>query len=331
MKKLPASIPASASIPDLPSSLWTKETVGRTEDVQTIIYRFGPGPVRMQFNRVNLPNGGAFYLGATTVPLRMGQILVNDGKGPLTGASSTKGPVAWQFTNGQYLRRASWMTLDFFNSVIYGDGKEGAPPADESPMNGLSGNDALRLARNAGCALPSLSQWAAVMASPSGQQWQGRWQGEAKVRGPAWTKIAREAQARSAGNAGTKLPNDQCFGDKANLDPAGAGDANLFFEPVNQRQIGGFAHLIGNVGQYVVDNPAAPTRYYFAGGSAESAPTVFASLPTPPPVPNAFVAIADAGLRLAAPARGNGSDQNKPLEKLKTDLDAEIARVKDLP
>ena len=198
-------------------------------------------------------------------------------------------------------------------------------------MNGLSGGDALRLARAAGCALPTVAQWQAVLASPSGKEWLGRWESSAKVRGPQWSKFARDTKAYALNNTGTRLPNDQCFGDRVNLDPVTAGgDANLFFEPVNQRRIGAFAHLIGNVGQYVVDNAGAPTKYYFAGGSAESAPSVFQNL-TSPPLASPFIAVADAGFRLAALAKGNGSDSNPALDKLKTDLDAEIARVEKLP
>ena len=48
-------------------------------------------------------------------------------------------------------------------------------------------------------------------------------------------------------------------------------------------------------------------------------------------MPTAFVAVADAGLRLAAPARGNGSDKNPVLDALKTNLDSEVARVQKLP
>lgn len=100
---------------------------------------------------------------------------------------------------------------------------------------------------------------------------------------------------------------------------------------MDKRRIGGYAHLIGNVGQYVVDNAGAPTKFFFAGGSAESPPSVFQSLNEPPPIPNPFVAVADAGFRLAAAAKGNGSDKNTALETLKKDLDAEIARAQKLP
>ena len=71
------------------------------------------------------------------------------------------------------------MVLDNINAPFYGNA--GRPAAD-SPMNGLSGLDAMRLARAAGCALPTLGQWDAVLASPSGQQWTAQWQAAAKVR-----------------------------------------------------------------------------------------------------------------------------------------------------
>lgn len=335
LKKLPAQIPASGSQPELPSALWVKETTARDGEVQSVTYRLNvAGGARMQFNRVSSPNGPAFYLSATTVPLRIGAILAkgaeNDGKGPLSGALSTKGPVSWQYVNGQYMRRASWMTLDSINGELYGNASREFPPTDDHPMNGLSGIDANRLVHAAGCALPTLAQWQAVLGSAAGQEWQRRWQTEAKARGAQWSKFAKDAQARSLANTGTKLPNDQCFGDKINLDPvSAAGDANLFFETVGQRKIGAWAQLIGNVGQYVVDNASNPTKFYFAGGSAESAASVFQL--TAPPVAPQYVAWADAGFRLAAPAKGNGSDANPALDKLKADLNGELARVQNLP
>ncbi len=334
-KKLPAKIPASNSVPDLPGNLWAKENAGREGDVQFVRYHLNGAPgIQMQFNRVNSPNNGpAFYLSATTVPLKLGVLLaksVEGNGGPLSGASSTRGPVTWQVVGGNYGRRGVWMVPDSINGELYKASNEN-PPTEDHPMNGLSGRDAVRLAQAAGCALPTLAQWNAVLASASGQAWENAWKSEGKVRGPVWAKFARDAQARSVANTGTKLPNDQCFGDKVNLEPIGSGtDANLFFEPVGQRMIGSYAQLIGNVGQYVVDNAASPTKFYFAGGSAESAPSVFQNL-SAPPVASPFIAAADAGLRLAAAAKGNGSDGNPALDKLKVDLAAEIARVEKLP
>ncbi len=335
VKKLPPQIPSTGSQAELPANLWTKENAGREGDVQFVVYHLNVAPqIRMQFNRVNVPNGPAFFLSATTVPLRLGAILAKGAEtgGPFQGAASPKGPVCWQYASGQYIPRPSWITLDYFNAELYKTDNAANPPTYDHPMNGVSGGEALRLVRVAGCTLPTRTQWEAVLASPSGQEWMHNWQAQAKVRGPGWTKFAQDAKARSGANAGTKLPNDQCFGDRASLEPAtSAGDGSLFFEPVDRRRIGGYAHLIGNVGQYVVDNAGAPTKYYFAGGSAESAPGVFQSLPEPPPVPNPFVAVADAGFRLAAAAKGNGSDKNPVLDTLKKDLDAEIARAQKLP
>ena len=263
------------------------------------------------------------------MPVRFGVVLAKmaeaDGKGPLSGASSVRGPVAWEFANGNYGLRVSWMVLDSVNAAYYANA--GRPSAD-SPMNGLSAIEASRLARAAGCTLPTLAQWNAVLASPSGQKWTAEWQVAAKVRGPQWSVMARGIQAQHV--TGAKLPNDQCFGDRTDLNPVGQSpDQNLFFDPVGTHVLGGFANLIGNVGQYVVDDARNPTKFYFAGGSAESAPSVFQSL-TAPPAASPFLAFADGGLRLAVLAKGNGSEKNPVLDKLNADLDTELARVQKL-
>ena len=246
------------------------------------------------------------------------------GGGPLSGAASVKGPVAWEAPGGNYALRASWMALDNINAPFYANASR---PAADSPMNGLSAQDAVRLARAAGCALPTLGQWDAVLASPSGQQWTAQWQTAAKVRSPEWAALARSIQSQRL--TGAKLPNDQCFGDRNDLGAVTqTPNPNLFFEGVGSRALAGYAHLIGNVGQYVVDAARNPTKYYFAGGSAESAPATFQSLTTPPVVVSPFLSAADGGLRLAALAKGDGSEKNPAFDKLKSDLDAELARVR---
>lgn len=138
--------------------------------MQFVKYHLNGAPgIQMQFNRVNSPNGGpAFYLSATTVPLKLGVLLakgVEGNGGPLSGASSIRGPVSWQVSGGNYFRRGVWMVPDSINGELYKASNEQNPPTEDSPMNGLSGRDALRLAQAAGCSLPTLAQWTAVLAS----------------------------------------------------------------------------------------------------------------------------------------------------------------------
>lgn len=332
IKLLPPKIEATGDQPDLPANLWTKEGTTRQDDLQSVTYQWGHTGLRLIFNRVNVSggNGPAFYLCATTVPVRFGVVLAKmaeaDGKGPLSGVSSVKGPVAWQSVGGNYALRASWMAADSINSPFYA--KAGGPSGD-SPMNGLSALEAVRLARAAGCLLPTVAQWESVLASPSGQQWMEQWQTAAKVRGPQWAALAKSIQSQHL--TGAKLPNDQCFGERGDLEAVTqTPDQSLFFEPVNTRALKGFAHLIGNVGQYVVDDARNPTKYYFAGGSAEAAPYAFHTLTNPLPIQSPFLTAADGGLRLAAPAKGNGSEKNPALDKLKRDLESERARVQKL-
>ncbi len=332
LRRLPDKLEATGDQPDLPANLWTKEGTTRQDDVQSVTYQWGRSGYRLPFNRVAAPGGNApaFYLSATVVPVQFGVVLAkmaeSDGKGPLSGASSVKGPVSWEAAGGNYALRPTWMVLDSINSAFY---TNAGRPSALSPMNGLSPIEAVRLARAAGCALPTLAQWNAVLASSSGQPWVAQWQSVAKVRSPQWSAFAKGIQGQRL--TGAKLPNDQCFGDRSDLGAVTqTPDSNLFFEPVNTRALKGFSHLIGNVGQYVVDEARNPTKYYFAGGSAESAPAVFQSLTAPPVVAAPFLAAADGGLRLVALAKGNGSEKNPALDKLKADLDAEVARARKL-
>jgi hypothetical protein len=334
LHRLPAKLEATGDQPALPANLWKKDaTAARQDDVPSVTYQWQQSGYRLQFNRVSPANGNApaFYLSATTVPVQFGVVLArmaeSDGKGPLSGTLSVKGPVAWEYSGGNFAVRPSWMVLDSINASYYA--KAGRPTAD-CPMNGLSAMEAMRLARAAGCTLPTLAQWDAVLASPAGQQWLVAWQNSAKVRSPQWSAYAKAIQAQHV--TGAKLPNDQCFGDRNDLSAVtSTASQNLFFEPVSSRTLKGFAHLIGNVGQYLADDARSPSKYYFAGGSAEAAPSAFQSLTAPPVVAAPFVSAADGGLRLAVLAQGNGSDKNPALDKLKLDLAAELARTQKLP
>ena len=332
LKQLPDKLEATGDQADLPASLWTKEGTTRQGDQPSITYQWGHSGYRMVFNRVTVPGGNApaFYLGATTVPVQFGAVLAKmaegDGKGPLSGAASVKGPVSWEYVRGNYLPRASWMALDNINAPFY---KDAGRPSYDSPMNGLSAVEAVRFARAAGCLLPTLQQWDAVLASPAGRAWTAQWQTTAKVRSPQWAEFSRRMQSQHI--TGAKLPNDQCFGDRSDLNAVTqTSDQNLFFEPVGSRALGGFSQLIGNVGQYVVDDARSPTKYYFAGGSAEAAPAAFQALTSPPAVVAPFVSAADGGLRLAAPAKGGGGEKNPGFDKLRSAVAAELARVQQL-
>ena len=326
MRRLPPKLEATGDQPDLPTDRWSKKGNAKQEEIQTATYAWNANGFQMQFNRVAPVggNGPAFYLSATTVPVGFGVLLAQM---PATAGKlqTVGGAVAWALNNGAFALRPAWLAADAFNPYYANRGR----PAAESPMNGLSGAEALQLARNAGCALPTLAQWQVTLESSAGQAWTGQWQTFAKVRSPEWSAFAKEIQAKHA--TGAVLPNSQCFGDHTDLNAVGnTPDPNLFFEPFNTRVLKSFAHLIGNVGQYVVDDARNPTHYYFAGGSAESAPSVFADLAKPPAATSPFLPVADGGFRLAVLAKGNGSDKNPVLDKLKVDVDAELARVAQL-
>lgn len=328
LRRLPPRLEATGDVPDLPATAWTKRSAAKQEEVQTVTYEWGNTGLKMQFNRVASANGPAFYLSATTVPVSLGLALAQriESAGKLRGTQSVSGPVAWQYVNGSYALRPTWLPVNAFNPAY---ANPVVRPSADSPLNGISGAEAARLAAAASCTLPTLAQWEATLRSPAGQAWLNQWQAFAKVRSPDWAAFAKGIEAKHA--TGSVLPNTQCFGDNADLNAVGtSSDQNLFFEPVNTRVLRGFAHLIGNVGQYVVDDARSPKTYYFAGGSAESAPSTFSDLFKPPAAKTPFATAADAGFRLAAPAKGNGSDKNPAFDKLKRDVDTELARAAKL-
>ena len=257
LRRLPPKLEATGDQPDLPASLWTKKSNAKQEEIQTATYAWSANGFQMQFNRITPVggNGPAFYLSATTVPVGFGVILaqMSAGAGKLQPEG---GPVAWALNNGAFALRPAWLVADAFNPYYANTGR----PAADSPMNGLSGAEALQLARAAGCTLPTLAQWDATLESPAGQAWSAQWQAFAKVRSPEWSDV-RQGASRPSTRRGAVLPNTQCFGDRVDLNAVGtASDPDLFFEPYNTRVLKSFAHLIGNVGQYVVDDARSPSQ-----------------------------------------------------------------------
>lgn len=334
IRRLPPKLEPTGDQPDLPPGLWSKS--GSTKDpatgVQSFTYAWAQRGPSMTFNRVADASGNApaFYLSATTVPVNFAAVLAerakSDGGGAFFPPAPSGGPVAWQVDRaGGISLRGNWVNIaDHFNQDLYA---QTGQPSWDSPMNGLSGVQAMRLARAAGCSLPTLAQWQAVLASPAGKYWVENWPKIAKVRGPSWEGFVKKINSDTT-RTGTSLPNGQCFGSENKIynRVTDAADNSLFFEPAAARFHSGFSHLIGNVGQYVVSDGR---DYYFAGGSAESDKSVFEAPNFASKVSNEKRAIADAGLRLAILAKGDGSGKNPALDDLKKNLAAEITRAEN--
>ena len=324
VKSLPGPVVAATEEPALPADRWKKDpSVLPTAERPGVVYQFPSAGVRMPFNRVTTPNG-AFYVSATTVPVQLGRVLAHQAKVTRTGG--ILGATAWAYDGGNYSLRRAW--FDDANNLAAYKGLDGQPEAG-SPMNGISAQEAALMAQAAGCSLPTLSQWTALLESPAGQYWKTNWRTVAKVRGPAWEKFAKDLERRiGAGEVvrgDVSMPYDRCFGGTHTSDRVGSDpDSNLFFERVDSRLHEGYCHLIGNVGQYVTDDTR--TKYYFAGGSAESDPAYFAGDLARPPVASPIIVFPDGGLRLVVGAtKGGTSDQD--FAKLSKSVDDELARV----
>ena len=160
LRRLPGKLEATGDAADLPTNLWTKRNAVKQDDVQTVTYEWEKSGFTLQFNRI-VPAGGngpAFYLSATTVPVGFGLTLAKriEGAGKLRGTQSVSGPVAWEYVNGNYTLRATWLPANAFNPYY---ANPVVKPRADSPLNGLSGQEAARLAAAAGCTLPTQPNW----------------------------------------------------------------------------------------------------------------------------------------------------------------------------
>lgn len=215
-------------------------------------------------------------------------------------------------TSGGWVRISSTMQ----QKAYYPDGLTVAPPSGSSPMQYVGPAPALLAARLVGCRFPTSAEWKQALAGDGPTP-------KPNVRDATWKRAVEHLKQFAAMNpewpaSRIFLPAGQKPVPAAQDDqPAvAADDGVLWFRPVDESTPTTFHDLIGNVAEYVFDEPGgleglAPARdkveaalgkgekLRVIGGSALSPAGVIATEPLPVNYSQARIGYSDVGLRLA--------------------------------
>jgi hypothetical protein len=313
----------------------------------------GPeGPLELRFVAVQVQDqqGGAprtVYLGETELSLRDVIALVGAERQwsemmRLLGTDVLRGPAIWRPDGGMIARNTYWTTphamiTDERPAFAPGLGdpsdkyqvtREQGPPSLEMPMQQIPGTAAIFLARLAGCRLPTSAEWLAAYEQLGAEAEQTVW----NLRDVTWrtqqehVRRVREEMTRQNIRGGISAfvwPDEGIFEPLGINVPSAdratsleTNDGRLFFAPVSSMPGLRLQHLVGNVAEFVFDDPAAISALArgdaegvvrvaesgalkVIGGSALSAPEVDVRTAQSVDPLDAEVPFADVGVRLA--------------------------------
>jgi len=246
------------------------------------------------------------------------------------------GPQTWAAAGKAIQPAKAWLRPPGGVSIdlLYPKGGRPAPPTRDAPMQQLSPAAAGWFARLLGCRLPAAAEWSAAWEAHEKDHSGAR----PNLRDAAWqaqqTHIKKhvveggkfaEAEDYYA-DAGIFWPKGAADRKEGGDAPAGSGsDGVLWFSAVASGKPRLLYHLVGNVAEWVYDDPAGlsqcgaaeverlfrqtPTKLAVIGGSALSAPSVRPDKPQPIDYGDASLGYSDVGFRLAftAPAESVGA------------------------
>lgn len=315
---------------------WTQ--AGEKDGVVTYSWE-GRGQ-KLRFRRVEVPGGKSCFLSTTEVPVGLFiSVVLGEKKWPemakLLPGNATKvddsrnGPRTWNLDRNQIVLSDTWLfDTSALGGVHYAAGKEPEKPDAEHPMNHVTAAAAVYLSRMLGCRLPTSAEWQAAAALNAkvtasalpnlrDKTWaahrdfvfkdiEGQTKGGEEFyadAGAFWPKGV-DGAARKAGHGATAVAQD---------------DGVLWFSKVGSDTQRPFAHLVGNVAEFVYEDADELTGLKAAGGaevqefvkkragkirviggSAISAPELPVDKPLEPAkVDSETDAFCDVGLRLA--------------------------------
>jgi hypothetical protein len=293
----------------------------------------------LTFVRVTPPGGTGCYLCTTEVSVGLMQAVVNAPEAwsqigqlepfhRIIGAKSWgtwQGPRPWRIRpDGSGLQVSErWLRETVPPDIAYPPQlKDKVPgPTAGHPMNDLSPDAAIYLARLLGCRLPTAAEWKAAYQAVKAE---ARW----NLRDAGWASQRDYAAKRPT----TILPDEHIFvpdksevakGPDAVVRADASDDGTLWFAEVDSDKDHVFHHLVGNVAEYVLEDPARGQEALVVGtklragevqaflentkgaglavigGSALSPPEVKWDDPYPCKLLKARDAFSDVGFRLA--------------------------------
>jgi len=307
---------------------------------ETVVWRHpGRKDIALTFVRVKPPGSTGCYLCTTEVSVGLMQTIVNAPEvwpqvselepfKRIIGAKSSwrqwQGPRPWRIKpdGSGLLVSERWLTETVPPDIAYPPQlKDKVPdPTAGHPMNDLSPDAAVYFARLLGCRLPTAAEWKAACQVDKAQA-------RRNLRDAGWA-----SQRDYAAKRPTILPDEHIFfpdgievakGLDAVVRADAPDDGCLWFAEVDSDKDNVFHHLVGNVAEYVLEDPARGQEVLpvgaklqasqvqafvnstkgaglaVIGGSALSPPEVKVDEPYPCRLLKARDAFSDVGFRLA--------------------------------
>lgn len=296
------------------------------------------------FRRVDPRDAGMrpFYLATTEVPIGLLLEVINaagkwqEFKGVLYQHESYMGPLSWKINESQTGLEVRKEWVEQTVKLPTPSAAEKEKPSLRSPVQGLSAPAAIYFCRLMKCRPPSPAEWkealAAIGGEAKGVTWNLRdkaWQEELRRIFWAWRSESKLAsyQVRWP-DAGIFWPADVARASRkaseSALPSAKSDDGTVWFAPVDSGAEQRFHHLVGNVAEFVHDQPDAIEglsdssakgvagfvsrtldHLYVIGGSALSPPEVVTDKPYQADLITCQQGRSDVGFRLAfsAPRR----------------------------
>ncbi len=330
----PAPLPLDQCGPAAGEAGWQK----LREDAESVTYagQIASQGWELTFRRVEVA-GRSAYLCTTEVPVGLVVALTNQRASQKQGVISLlalnpadlPGPRVWRRVAGKVAPAVDWVDLVGPGAAerFYPPGTTPGPIGPGQPMQDISPEAALAIARALGCRLPTPGEWQAALRQSAPADDFAQW----NLRDETWGELLAHVN-ETAGrylaplypDAGAFLPTDAGAVPVAKAATHRPGrDGTLWFEPVDAPRGEPFRHLIGNVAEFVLDDAEAMDALsphdlagitgcviaregalFVIGGSALSAPELAVDQPLVWSLRRWPWGAADVGFRLAfsAPA-----------------------------
>lgn len=328
---------------------------GEADAAGTLI--FTSGNARLEFTRLEVQRAGEtvpVYFGVAEVSVgQFAQMAAHARKtdelrqtlAPFDPATATwVGPRSWTWNAaGAIVHGPLWLRLDanvtpqrpaYAPSLVRaGDPRRireeaGGEPTADHPIQQISPAAAVLAARLAGCRVPTSDEWRAALASLPADVPLSSWNlRDATFAAQRAHVAAMQAQVVNKASfawpdAGVLLPESPRVPEGERATAHAFDDGVLWFTPVNADTRHDVRHLVGNVAEFVFDQPdlldacaptaaavhaalgRAPDALGAIGGSALSPPEVAPETRVPIDLLFSSEGFADVGFRLAFTARG---------------------------
>jgi hypothetical protein len=301
---------------------------------------FGGGQHELTFVRVEPKGGTASYISTTEVSVGLFIDVVKsldkwqEMKGFLRNYASAEkderlGPRTWELDRGTIGESKIWcpIPVGLSETDFYARGTPVGTPSRDHPIQYVTPQAAAFLALLVGTRLPSSAEWALARALD------GDAADPPNLRDQTWLKQTKHVAEELESKRG--LPTEGLYPDGGIFWPKGmdrvegakaetwpSDDGLLWFAKVNAGKLGRFRHLVGNVAEFVFEDPAAlakveatkagveklfssaSEKVRVIGGSALSSPKVKVDTAQPVDAKEMQGGFSDVGFRLAftAPA-----------------------------